>query len=457
MTVAKRTAKKLVIKCRMKQELFCSSVSDIKDFTDSQLLSIVTGISEEKSDSLTEDGLDVLLGNAGNLDAVYGLALADANKIEDFLQFAKLLDKAEPDTTLYRSAEDILKMLFREGQLQGSTDKFILVIWSGRLITSYKVFDAVDSMEMLPKAEIVRACGLQGAQAVSMVHYRTREDLQPNYDDRFLQQLAVNLLGSLHIDLFNHIITNGNAYQLVEVEKDKSKSSTQKGDSKPEDKGYLSIDDISPKQGFVKKGLVDTSAEPAENQIAAAHLSRICGISEMKAQRLCHNGLFYLRAKADIIRLLYDDITPEEFYRVLCTLELANRVAVSEVVGTKYTGLEQIFKLLRSEYLGKCQEHSFIVMLDQDKEIIGYKLMCIGDTGEVEYAPTVIIKECLKYNARYLIHVHTHPNGDLKASDPDYICDAKLTKVLSLLDIKLLDSLVLTDYGYHSEKVVNID
>lgn len=429
----------------METSFVSPSFEDIKEFTDSQLLSTVTGLGEEKSDRLADDGLDSLLANSDNLAEAYDLKPSETGKVADLLQFAQLLDKAQPDKVRYEDPKHIVEYLKREGQLEGDSDKFILVMQDCCAeILNYKVFGAVNSMEELPKAEIIKACALQGAVLVTMVHYWNRTDIQPTYEEKFLQKLAVNLLHPLDVHLWKHIITNGTRFSLVKQKKElKDKLETGKGTVHNSTTAEI---EALPEE--------TVTVESEDETTTAQLLSRVSGIGEEEAQQLCHRGLFYLRAKAEVLGLIYE-IAPEDEYRVLCTVELANRIAVSEMVGTRYTGPEQVFKLLRSEYLGTAQEHAFIVMLDQDKQIIGYKLVGLGTRKETFMSTLIVIKECLKCHAKYVINAHTHPSGNLRPSLADRKVNYADKDTLAAAGIQLLDDLVLTDQGYR--QVTSLD
>ncbi len=49
-----------------------------------------------------------------------------------------------------------------------------------------------------------------------------------------------------------------------------------------------------------------------------------------------------------------------------------------------------------------------------------------------------------------MILIHNHPSGSLTPSEADKTITEKIKKAASLMDIKLLDHLILTDCGFFS-------
>lgn len=95
-------------------------------------------------------------------------------------------------------------------------------------------------------------------------------------------------------------------------------------------------------------------------------------------------------------------------------------------------------------------ESSFILLLNQANETVGFaKISQGGVTGTV-----VDIKLILKYAidnlASGIIFIHNHPTGNLRPSQNDIRTSNKLKSACELIEVKLIDSIIISDDGYFS-------
>ena len=91
-----------------------------------------------------------------------------------------------------------------------------------------------------------------------------------------------------------------------------------------------------------------------------------------------------------------------------------------------------------------------ILMLNRANRVLGfYNVSKGGQTGTVVDAK-VVFAAALKCKANYLILAHNHPSGALHPSLQDIQLTNKLVAGGKLLDIKILDHLIVTPYGYYS-------
>ena len=62
----------------------------------------------------------------------------------------------------------------------------------------------------------------------------------------------------------------------------------------------------------------------------------------------------------------------------------------------------------------------------------------------------LILREALHINCIGAIAVHNHPSGSKRPSEADRKITQKIKEVFALVDIKLLDSIIITREGYYS-------
>ncbi len=91
-----------------------------------------------------------------------------------------------------------------------------------------------------------------------------------------------------------------------------------------------------------------------------------------------------------------------------------------------------------------------ILLLNRANRVLGfYNVSKGGQTGTVVDAK-VVFAAALKMKANYIVLSHNHPSGALHPSTADIAITKKLVAGGKLLDIKVLDHLIITPYGYYS-------
>ena len=65
--------------------------------------------------------------------------------------------------------------------------------------------------------------------------------------------------------------------------------------------------------------------------------------------------------------------------------------------------------------------------------------------------PKLIFKELLKtFRCTSFIMFHNHPSNNAIASEQDEYIHEKITNISEILDFRLVDNLIVCDYGYYS-------
>lgn len=91
-----------------------------------------------------------------------------------------------------------------------------------------------------------------------------------------------------------------------------------------------------------------------------------------------------------------------------------------------------------------------VLLLNQANRALGiYEISSGGISGTVVDL-RLIFSAALKANAAGLIIIHNHPSGQLTASEADKQITRKVKNAGELLDIKLLDSLIISPESYYS-------
>ena len=95
-------------------------------------------------------------------------------------------------------------------------------------------------------------------------------------------------------------------------------------------------------------------------------------------------------------------------------------------------------------------ESFFLLLLNRANNTVGYaKISQGGITGTV-VDTKIIAKYVIDTLSSAVILAHNHPSGTLKPSQADIQVTKKITKVLEMVDSKVLDHVILTDEGEYS-------
>lgn len=95
-------------------------------------------------------------------------------------------------------------------------------------------------------------------------------------------------------------------------------------------------------------------------------------------------------------------------------------------------------------------ESAFIIMMNRANNAIGYAKISQGGICGTLVDIRIVCKYAIESLATSIIFVHNHPSGNLTPSFEDRKLVKKLCDALGVLDIKLHDSIIISDSGYLS-------
>lgn len=97
-------------------------------------------------------------------------------------------------------------------------------------------------------------------------------------------------------------------------------------------------------------------------------------------------------------------------------------------------------------------ESAFIILLNRANNTIGWAKISQGGISATVVDVKIICKFAIDALASGVIFVHNHPSGNLAPSIPDINLVKNIEMALKTLDIKLLDSIILTETDFYSFK-----
>lgn len=95
-------------------------------------------------------------------------------------------------------------------------------------------------------------------------------------------------------------------------------------------------------------------------------------------------------------------------------------------------------------------ESSFIMLVNRANKVIGYAKISQGGVAGTFVDIKIVAKYAVESLCASVFFIHNHPSGNVKPSIEDRQITDKLKKALSLFDIKLLDSIIISDDSYYS-------
>jgi DNA repair protein RadC len=115
---------------------------------------------------------------------------------------------------------------------------------------------------------------------------------------------------------------------------------------------------------------------------------------------------------------------------------------------TTLHGVTKKYNFLRE----RPKEHFYAVFLKSDNEVIGDKLIGLGNTGSAPLGLKDIARTAVLTNASAVILVHNHPSNNEKASPEDKQVTRDIQRGLEIFDIEVLDHVIITQTGRYSMK-----
>ena len=117
--------------------------------------------------------------------------------------------------------------------------------------------------------------------------------------------------------------------------------------------------------------------------------------------------------------------------------------------GKSYSKVDQVGKFLQLKLAGYQKEVFAVMFLDSHLRLIDFKEMAYGTVDRGTMHHREVAREALLLNASFVIYAHNHPAGDCLPSKDDIRMTEASKKVLSLIDVELVDHFIVGD-GYYS-------
>ncbi len=108
------------------------------------------------------------------------------------------------------------------------------------------------------------------------------------------------------------------------------------------------------------------------------------------------------------------------------------------------------YKIMTAELLDKITEEFWIILLSSSHKYISKHKISSGGLSSTIVDPKVVFKKSIEENASNIILVHNHPSGIVTPSDLDKNITNKLVEGAKILEIKVVDHIIFSNFYYFS-------
>lgn len=110
----------------------------------------------------------------------------------------------------------------------------------------------------------------------------------------------------------------------------------------------------------------------------------------------------------------------------------------------------QVADVMKARIGNLSVEEFWVIYLNRSKKILETKRIAVGGISQVYVDPMVIFKEALLLYASGIVLCHNHPSGETKPSNADISLTESISKGAETLGIRVLDHVIVGEYGYYS-------
>ena len=157
--------------------------------------------------------------------------------------------------------------------------------------------------------------------------------------------------------------------------------------------------------------------------LSPAQLTKVRGIGEVKAVRLC------------------------------CVAELARRLSLScRTQLPAFADPAAAASYCRPLFEGEdgAVERVILLLLDSKGRLIREKILAVGTVNSAPVSPREVFLQALKYQAVHFILLHNHPSQDVTPSREDAEITERLARLGNLMQLTLLDHIIVGGANYFS-------
>lgn len=141
----------------------------------------------------------------------------------------------------------------------------------------------------------------------------------------------------------------------------------------------------------------------------------------------------------------FGPVTPEAIVRAATTI-----LHESLVRGGCLSNPEDAGCFLQMALANEKNEHFAVLFMNNKHQVLSFERLFFGTIDGATVHPRIVVQKALEWNAASVILAHNHPSGHSEPSQADRDVTQQLVKALSLVDVRVLDHLVVSQSGWES-------
>lgn len=143
-------------------------------------------------------------------------------------------------------------------------------------------------------------------------------------------------------------------------------------------------------------------------------------------------------------------LTPARRAMAMAVIELYKRMQSRKADNKVIKCSEDIYNVMHRYLQNLDHEECWVIFLNQSGKVIRKQRVSVGGLASTQVDVRLILREALKVCATSLILVHNHPSGNVRPSSDDDRLTMSLQQASKILNIKMLDHVIYTDYNNYS-------
>ena len=200
-------------------------------------------------------------------------------------------------------------------------------------------------------------------------------------------------------------------------------------------KGKIALSDSELIAILIGSGTRDLTAVDLAKQILQSTNNNLNQLGRLNVKQLCK----------------FKGIGEAKAISIITALELGKRRNESEgIQKPKITSSKNAFTILQPCIGDLHHEEFWVLFLSNANKVLKKEQLSVGGMTGTVADIRKIYKSALEQSATAIIIAHNHPSGTLKPSHSDILLTRKVKEGGSILDIKLLDHIIVTEKNYYS-------
>jgi DNA repair protein RadC len=163
-----------------------------------------------------------------------------------------------------------------------------------------------------------------------------------------------------------------------------------------------------------------------------------------------HNGLVNLLSADETAFCATKGLGSATYSQLRAVLEMAKRYQFQRSTEREFMESPDAVKNYIALNMRQRQNEVFACLfLDNRHRVIVYEELFTGTIDSATVHPREVVKAAMRTNAAAVVLAHNHPSGIAEPSQADIDITKKLSKLLSVIDVRVLDHIIVGD-GYQT-------